>query len=142
VKKKYSAVLHGRLLQKSGLIDYPIGRDTVFGPPCFAIDSTSTGKEAITRYEVIEESDCCSKLELFPLTGRTHQLRLHTAAIGHPILGDFFYARPQIYKSAQRLMLHAEEVEFLHPVTNKRMHVVSKSAFDLTDFNHYFSRLD
>ena len=140
VKKKYSAILHGRL-KGSGLIDLPIGRDTFFGPPCFAIDKTLSGKEAATRFEVVEYSDYCTKVELYPLTGRTHQLRLHTAAIGHPILGDFFYSDQHIYRSSERLMLHSEEIEFAHPRTKENMHLVSESTFKLANFDDYFSNL-
>ena len=138
----YSAILHGHPKEKSGIIDLPIGKDTVFGPPCFAIDKTLSGKEASTKFVVVEYSDYCSRVELYPLTGRTHQLRLHTAAIGHPILGDFFYSDSRVYKSTERLMLHAEEIEFSHPVTKKHMHMVSKSSFSMGNIDDYFSKLD
>ena len=142
VKKKYSAILYGCVNEKSGIIDLPIGRDDVFGPPCFTIDKTCFGKEALTRFELVESSKYCSKVNLYPLTGRTHQLRLHTAAIGHPILGDFFYSTSSVYKSSERLMLHAEEIEFSHPVTKKHMHIVSSSSFELARVDNYFKDLD
>ena len=70
-----------------------------------------------------------SRLELDPETGRTHQLRVHLQAIGHPILGDALYAPPTVQARSARLLLHASELAFTHPQTGQAMHLVSPPPF-------------
>jgi tRNA pseudouridine32 synthase/23S rRNA pseudouridine746 synthase len=79
------------------------------------------GREAITEYRVLEAHENFSRLELSPLTGRSHQLRVHLAAIGHPILGDPLYADASVLGLATRLMLHAERLSLRHPATSNEM---------------------
>jgi tRNA pseudouridine32 synthase/23S rRNA pseudouridine746 synthase len=101
------------------------------------------GKEAITEYEVLERKDTSTRIAFYPLTGRTHQLRVHAASsegLGCPIIGDRLYApstissRPTLHASpfnlqSPRLMLHAEAIDFTHPVTGKRIHLEVPADF-------------
>jgi tRNA pseudouridine32 synthase/23S rRNA pseudouridine746 synthase len=89
------------------------------------------GKQSTTHYRVIEEAGVgsegvCSRVELRPITGRTHQLRLHLAAIGHPILGDSLYGSGA---SAPRLQLHASALDFAHPHRMMRVRLFSDPEF-------------
>ena len=137
VIKTYLAVVQGRPLADHGLIDSPIGRD----PESAITYRYSAGaqaiaaKEARTRYQVVAGSGSWSLLRLQPETGRTHQLRVHLAHIGHPILGDKLYGRtdqeflqwrerslaeqaePQVCRQA----LHAESLRFIHPWTGQEV---------------------
>eukprot|EP01041_Mallomonas_annulata_P006050 gene6050-12200_t len=119
--KRYTAVVHGVLPDLEGEIDLPIGRDPIRGPPYFHIDTTENGKPSLTYWTVMKRGDNKTYVHLRPISGRTHQLRLHMAAIGHPILGDFFYAPDDAFNAANRLMLHAETLGLVHPVTKKEM---------------------
>ncbi len=107
VKKIYLALTEGRLKLKKGKIDIPIGRNPK-KPSTFRADPN--GKPAVTSYEVLEEDSGLSFLKLQPATGRTHQLRVHLAYLGHPILGDRFYG-----KESSRLFLHAYQLEITLP---------------------------
>jgi tRNA pseudouridine32 synthase / 23S rRNA pseudouridine746 synthase len=106
--KRYSAIVDGVIEHEEGEINLPIGKDKIVGPPFYTIDQKE-GREAKTLWAVAEREAYCTKLSLVPKTGRTHQLRLHLAAIGHPILGDFFYSPPHVrnyfsrYKLSQNL---------------------------------------
>ncbi len=111
VEKRYTAVVSGLIEPASGEVALPIAADWA-NRPLRKIDA-ATGKPSLTRFRVLshDAGTDTSHLELEPVTGRTHQLRLHTAAIGHPILGDTLYHG----RSAQRLMLHACSLRFPHP---------------------------
>ena len=88
------------------------------------------GKRAVTFYEVLERlPTSCTRVKLTPITGRSHQLRLHTLALGHPILGDKFYAHPQTKSMSPRLCLHAEELTITHPITGEKMTFRAKAEF-------------
>lgn len=117
VSKTYTAVLHGHLLQDKGLIDFPIAKDTENFPLqkiCY-----DTGKKSLTRFAVIEclQNPARTRVLFSPLSGRTHQLRIHSREIGHPILGCDLYASDEAFLMAERLLLHATSIEFMHPVT-------------------------
>ena len=115
VRKRYQALVDGRwTAAASGEIALAIGVD---GPrhPKRNIDPVG-GRPSLTRYRVLEPGDV-SRLELEPVTGRTHQLRVHMEAMGHPILGDDFYGTPASFAKAERLMLHACRIEFDDPET-------------------------
>ena len=80
------------------------------------------GKRAVTRFEVLQRlPNNSTRVKLTPITGRSHQLRLHMLALGHPILGDKFYAHPQAKSMASRLCLHAEQLTITHPITAEPM---------------------
>ncbi len=119
VQKTYLAVVNGRVKQEQGLIDLPLIRDWPNRPR--QIVDHATGKAALTYYRVLAydaETDR-SRIELKPVTGRTHQLRVHMQSLGHPILGDDLYANELIQLKANRLMLHASALEFSHPATGE-----------------------
>ena len=107
-KKTYIAVLSGHLKQKEATIDLPIDRNPS-APSTFRVDPK--GREAITHYRVLAENDTESLVELRPVTGRTHQLRVHMAYLGAPIKGDRVYGR-----AGDRLFLHAQKLEITIPV--------------------------
>lgn len=107
-KKTYLAIVSGRMSRKEALINMPIERNPK-KPSTFRVGPN--GKTSETAYEVIAENEKYSLLKLQPKTGRTHQLRVHLKAIGHPIVGDELYDG----EPAERLMLHAQELEFIIP---------------------------
>lgn len=109
VKKTYMAIVKGHLTEKEAIIDMPIERNPK-APATFRIGPN--GKAATTRYRVVSESSDASLLELKPVTGRTHQLRVHLAHIGHPIIGDPLYGKG---KHGDRLFLHAMSLEIMLP---------------------------
>ncbi len=125
VKKKYIALLDGVIEQKSGRIHLPLRVDLDNRPQqlvCF-----EHGLEATTRFEVLEVSEQQTRIAFYPITGRTHQLRVHAAhplGLNVPILGDDLYGTP-----ANRLHLHANTIRFTHPVTGKMMNVQSRVEF-------------
>lgn len=112
--KTYQARVFGHLEKNEGLIDLPLICDWDYRPKqkvCF-----ETGKSAQTRYEVISRNqDNTSDVALFPITGRSHQLRVHLMSIGHPILGDRFYAHESALDMSSRLLLHARSLTIKHP---------------------------
>jgi 23S rRNA pseudouridine1911/1915/1917 synthase len=112
-KKTYMAVLDGIPKLPKAQLDLPIGRNPT-APSTFKVDVK--GKSALTRYEVIAETDKYSLVKLMPRTGRTHQLRVHMRYINTPILGDKVYG-----KSADRLYLHAMSLEITIPVGQRRI---------------------
>jgi tRNA pseudouridine32 synthase/23S rRNA pseudouridine746 synthase len=115
VKKTYVAVVDGALARATGEIDLPLLADWP-NRPLQKVDF-DVGKPSLTRYRQLsyDPGSDSSRLELHPETGRTHQLRLHLQAIGHPILGDALYASATIQAKAERLLLHAEGLSFSHP---------------------------
>ncbi|HWH72695.1 MAG TPA: RluA family pseudouridine synthase [Methylibium sp.] len=110
VDKGYVAVVAGRVAATAGVIDLPIGADWA-DRPRRRIDPAG-GRPALTRWRVLAQDATTTRLALEPLTGRTHQLRVHLAALGHPIVGDRLYGGPP----ADRLRLHASLLAFVHPV--------------------------
>lgn len=130
VVKRYSAIINGTLEGETGEVKLPIGKDVISGPPLYTIDHSKLGRDAHTVWQKEEEGLHLTKVSLLPKTGRTHQLRLHMAAINHPILGDFFYSPPEVYTSAPRLLLHAEELVLKHPITKKELRVMAPSPFE------------
>ena len=121
VAKSYTALLHGHLITHEGLIEYPIAKD----PPNFPLQKIcyTEGKPAKTRFRVIEhlQEPCATRVMFSPESGRTHQLRIHSQQIGHPILGCDLYATDEAFHLAERLMLHASSISFDHPVTKERV---------------------
>lgn len=128
VKKVYIALVKGRLMPEQGIIEAPIGRDTGDRKK-MAITGESRGKKALTRYRVIRYVDSFSLLEVMPQTGRTHQIRVHLAAIGFPVVGDAIYGVKSLLLSRQ--FLHAHKLGFEHPTTGKYMEFISPLPMDL-----------
>lgn len=127
VKKEYTAVVWGGLEPKTGRIDLPLSGDPV-NRPRHLVDFES-GRQAITDYEVLDESTDRSLVSLRPLTGRSHQLRVHLSHLGHPILGCDLYAHDAAFKAARRLMLHASRLSMAHPATGETLWFEDPSGF-------------
>ena len=129
VDKRYEAVVTGHLQPESGLIDLPLITDWP-NRPKQKVDH-ETGKPSQTRYRLMDYSDQhdVSRVELLPETGRSHQLRVHMMALGHPILGDELYADPETVAKADRLLLHASCLHFPHPVTEEPITINSEVPF-------------
>ncbi|WP_152682771.1 RluA family pseudouridine synthase [Caenimonas sp. SL110] len=132
IDKCYEAIVagHPQPPEPGGwsLIDLPIAADWPNRP--LQIIDLHAGKPSQTRWRLVGREDGnASRLELEPLTGRTHQLRVHMNAIGHPILGDALYARPDVQALAPRLLLHARELAFLHPGTGIPVRFSSPTPF-------------
>ncbi|MBT9906651.1 RluA family pseudouridine synthase [Bacteroides fragilis] len=125
IKKRYIALLDGILSEEEGVIDLPICPDYLDRPRQMV--NEELGKTAITRYQVMDRKNGQTRIAFFPLTGRTHQLRVHAAhplGLNCPIVGDELYGR-----KAERLYLHAEYLEFIHPVSGQRMVIEKKAEF-------------
>jgi len=112
-KKSYVAEVSGRVAEEEGMVDLPLAIDPD-NKPRHRVD-LEHGKPAQTRWRVLTYGDNSTRVRLWPLTGRTHQLRVHMKALGHAILGDEFYADGEALTGASRLLLHAEELGFRHP---------------------------
>lgn len=129
ISKTYCAILHGHLAQDSGIIDLPIAKD----PPNFPLQKIcyATGKNALTQYSVIERiaSPPSTRVLFTPISGRTHQLRIHSRELGHPILGCNLYKNAESQTMAPRLLLHATSICFEHPITDERIEGMSDCPF-------------
>ncbi|NTJ44388.1 RluA family pseudouridine synthase [Agrobacterium larrymoorei] len=112
-RKSYIAVVWGTVEGEEGLIDLPLGSD-IENKPRHRVDHEN-GRPSQTEWQVLDRAANATRLRLHPLTGRTHQLRVHMKAMGHPILGDEFYAEGEALAAADRLLLHAEELGLRHP---------------------------
>ncbi len=123
VSKSYTAILHGNVIDDSGCIDRPIAKgDFPLQKICY-----ETGKSAVSHYDVVKRlvgisgQPDSTRVIFKPSSGRTHQLRIHSREIGHPILGCDLYASDEAFFMADRLMLHATHIEFNHPVTGEKV---------------------
>ncbi|MEO6396282.1 MAG: pseudouridine synthase [Devosia sp.] len=126
-EKTYVARVWGAMEGDGGLIDLPLATDWE-NRPRQRVDFDN-GRPSQTAWQVIGREDGATRLRLTPLTGRTHQLRVHLMAEGHPILGDPFYATGAALSAADRLQLHAEALAFFHPHDHRRMSLVSPAPF-------------
>lgn len=126
VKKTYVARLHGEVEGNEGRVDLPLIVDWP-NRPLQHVDHTN-GKPSVTDWKVTRRSPGETRVRLFPQTGRSHQLRVHMKEIGHPILGDPFYAEGAA-RAHPRLMLHAEELRFSHPEDGKGVRFRAKAPF-------------
>jgi 23S rRNA pseudouridine1911/1915/1917 synthase len=145
VDKRYLAVVAGCPSPANGTISLPIGPVQDARVPRFAVDS-SEGKSAVTHYQTVRNlSNNFTLLELHPETGRTHQLRVHLAAIGHPIAGDALYTmtdadyldwrrNPQPPAVIQRQALHSHQLQFLHPIHQTTCTITAPLATDIEQF--------
>lgn len=118
-EKRYQAVIAGAPEQQEGQIELPLRCDWERRPRQM-VDPVQ-GKPALTHWRCIERGTDSSRVLLFPHTGRSHQLRVHMQALGHPILGDEFYAPSDVIARASRLLLHAERLALRHPVSTDWM---------------------
>ena len=127
VNKEYLAVVQGQIKQKQGTINIPIRADWPNRPKqkiCW-----QTGKDSLTEWMIIRHDMKSTRLKLIPHSGRTHQLRLHMQAIGHPIIGDSLYNNCKQTQWQQRLLLHAKSMTFLHPISMSHIHLNTTSPF-------------
>jgi tRNA pseudouridine32 synthase / 23S rRNA pseudouridine746 synthase len=123
VAKRYVAVVAGRVESETGEINLPLLADWP-NRPKQKVDHES-GKPSLTRYRVLSHDGDATHLELEPVTGRTHQLRVHLAAIGHPIIGDSLYGG----RKATRLLLHASALRFAHPLSGEALNLACEPPF-------------
>lgn len=125
IKKRYIALLNGIVSSNEGIIDLPLSPDPLDRPR--QIVDSEAGKPALTKYKVLRQEGDQTRMAFYPLTGRTHQLRVHAAhplGLNCPIIGDELYG-----KKADRLYLHAEQLEFIHPVSGEPICIEKKALF-------------
>lgn len=131
IEKTYIARVAGVVEKNTGTINLPLTRDWPNRPRqkvCF-----ETGKPAITHWKRLSTDNDTSLLELSPVTGRSHQLRIHLNEIGHPILGCDFYAPENVLAAAPRLLLHASRIRFSHPISGDTI-TASSPAHCMSDY--------
>ena len=126
VHKRYVAVVHGRVEPAQGEIDLPLIADWP-RRPLQKVDPDH-GRPSLTRYRTILVEGDRTRLELEPVTGRAHQLRVHLLAIGHAIVGDALYA-PELISGTDRLLLHATQLRFVHPTSGAPMAIDAAVPF-------------
>ncbi|HUU58710.1 MAG TPA: RluA family pseudouridine synthase [Phycisphaerae bacterium] len=167
VHKTYTAIVHGRMQLDQDVIDMPIGKHPRFREKYAVHRRTgrpypAASKDAVTRYKVIERfarvgrsNMAFTLVELYPVTGRTHQLRVHLSAVHHPIVGDRMYGGGPLYRSQlegnpdqavdpliTRQALHAHTIEFQHPRSGKPMALEAPLPKDFTDTLNELKRLN
>jgi tRNA pseudouridine32 synthase/23S rRNA pseudouridine746 synthase len=125
-KKTYVARVWGEMTEKTGTVDLPLIVDWPNRPKQMV--DHETGKQAVTDWRVMRAKDNETRVKLMPRTGRSHQLRVHMLALGHPILGDPFYATGEA-REYPRLMLHSETLQFRHPDGGQGMRITAKCPF-------------
>jgi len=117
--KRYIARVFGKLDQQTGSVDLPLICDWPNRPKQMV--DHDNGKPSLTHFKVLEYEQSATRVELTPITGRSHQLRVHMLSLGHPILGDKLYAHPEAFAMAPRLQLHAEMLTLAHPVSGETL---------------------
>lgn len=132
VEKRYTAVVSGHLQPKGSswqTIDLPIAVDWPRRP--LRVIDAATGQPSLTRWQTqpCDRWPHTTRLTLAPVTGRSHQLRVHLSAVGHPILGDTLYAPAEVQVRAPRLLLHASELVFTHPRSGIELNFTSPAPF-------------
>ncbi|MBT8484330.1 MAG: RluA family pseudouridine synthase [Phycisphaerae bacterium] len=129
VDKAYLAIAAGQIEPDEGVIDLPIAKDLA-NPPRQRVDREH-GRPSLTRYRVLtrDRERNQTRLELTPRTGRSHQLRVHLLALGHPVVGDDLYAPPAVRDAADRLLLHAWRLRVAHPSTAAPMEFEAACPF-------------
>jgi 23S rRNA pseudouridine1911/1915/1917 synthase len=148
VSKHYAALVHGNIREDEGIVDMPVGRHPVERKKMST--ASRRGKAAVTRWKVLERFDGVTLLEAKIETGRTHQIRVHLSALGHPVVGDSVYGGSRraveapvlraLLKKLTRQALHACRLSFLHPVTGEKMTYESDLPGDIADICHDLRR--
>ena len=134
VVREYIAIVHGNIKTDEGRLEYSIGRNSKDRKKMAVTDKNS--KTAITDYKVIKRFDGFTFVRLSLYTGRTHQIRVHMAKIGHPVAGDKLYGPKK--SKLKILYLHSAKLEFIHPVTKKKIIVESQPD---EEFNKFINKL-
>jgi tRNA pseudouridine32 synthase/23S rRNA pseudouridine746 synthase len=124
IKKEYIAWVEGVVEQEQGVVELPLRKDMQQSLPPRHIVDHQQGKPAFTQWRVCERAEMRTRLLLTPVTGRSHQLRVHMAEMGHPIVGDPIYG-----KRSERLLLHAHHLRFTHPVQPCTIELESPAPF-------------
>lgn len=141
LERAYLAVCNGHPARKSGTVDARLGRSEADRKKMAVLpEDSSRGKRAVTHWKVMQELDHCTLVECRLETGRTHQVRVHLASIGHPLLGDPVYGRTPTYLRPllqrlhfQRQALHAAVLGFVHPITGERLRFESALPADMRE---------
>ena len=128
MSKTYTALALGEVLPAEGTLRYPIGRDRGNRKRMAVVEG---GRDSVTSYEVTRSVGGCSLLNVFPKTGRTHQIRVHFAAIGHPLLGDGLYGKKS--PLLPRQFLHAHSLGFVHPTSGEKMTFTAPLPEDMNE---------
>ena len=131
LSRVYEAVVRGRLREESGIIDRPIGRHPTDRKRMAIVERT--GRPAVTHWGVLTRYNGYTQIRCRLETGRTHQIRVHMASIGHPLLGDGVYGAPSPEKGLEGQCLHARELKFVHPRTGEHVHLVTELPTWFTD---------
>ena len=132
-KKRYIARVFGKITEATGSVDKPLICDWPNRPKQMV--DYDNGKAALTHYKVLDYLDnadgqTTTLVELTPVTGRSHQLRVHMLALGHPILGDRLYAHDEALTQNNRLQLHAQMLQISHPVSKQELTFSKECPFD------------
>jgi tRNA pseudouridine32 synthase/23S rRNA pseudouridine746 synthase len=130
IDKEYRALVWGDVANPTGEIDLPIARDWENRPRQKICPES--GKPSLTRYTVLAKRPGRTLLQLNPVTGRSHQLRIHLRELGHPIIGCDMYAHPEALAASPRLLLHATKIAFTHPRSGMRLYAFCPAPFDVT----------
>ncbi len=129
IHKTYTAILFGLVEADEGKVDLPL----IFDWPKRPLQKVcqSSGKGALTLYKVLQRNEEAhtTRVLFTPITGRSHQLRIHSREMGHPIIGCDMYATRQAYEMGERLMLHATEISFTHPTTGEMINHICEPEF-------------
>ena len=131
VEKVYRAIVEGGVARDEGLVEGMIGRHPKLRKKMAMV--SKGGRHSTSRYTVIKRLDGFTYVEVYPKTGRTHQIRVHLASIGHPIVGDGLYGK-KARKLAARPLLHAHRITFVHPATRLSVSLEAPIPNDFTEF--------
>ncbi|MCL2312639.1 MAG: RluA family pseudouridine synthase, partial [Firmicutes bacterium] len=132
IQREYLAIVHGKMKNKLGTIDFPIGRDLKNRKKMAVVYKNS--KNAVTHFDVLKIFNEFSYVKFSLETGRTHQIRIHSSYIGHPIAGDILYGASKSYNFLKGQCLHASNLGFDHPITGERLKLSSEVPYYFKEF--------
>ena len=137
--REYLTIVYGNIKDECGTVDAPIGRHPVDRKKMCVTQKNS--KHAVTHYEVLERLNGYTMLRCKLETGRTHQIRVHMAYIGHPVAGDDVYGPKKVIKSLEGQCLHAHKIGFIHPTSKEYMEFSSEIPDTFSDFLHKLQKM-
>ena len=129
IEKEYTAIVWGEVKEDTGSIELPIATDWPNRPK--QIICEERGKPALTHFDVLKRANNRTLVKLKPVTGRSHQLRIHMQSLGHPIIGCDMYAHPEALEASDRLLLHATRLKLCAPSTGNWLSAFSPIPFEL-----------